>query len=65
MVEMEAFDKVHLVRLLGYDKPLDIEHERLAEMCREADLKAQAKQPVETQDNIESAKERQRKSDRV
>jgi hypothetical protein len=28
MIEMEGCDKKHLVRILGFDKPLKIEHER-------------------------------------
>lgn len=65
MVEMEAFEKSHLIRLLGYDKPLDIEHERLAAMCEEADKKAYAKAQALKMNDIEQAKEDQRKSDRV
>lgn len=67
MVEMEAFDKTHLVRLLGYDKPLNIEHESLAKMIEEADEAARAKAKANTPKlkDIDESKEIQRKSDRV
>ncbi|XP_034232665.1 transmembrane protein 70 homolog, mitochondrial [Thrips palmi] len=67
MVETEAFDKSHLIRLLGYDKPMDFEHERLAAMIEEAD-RAAAKAKAEAtpkQTDVDEASERQRKSDRV
>lgn len=69
MVEMEAFEKSHLIRLLGYDKPLDLEHERLKAMCEEADREAERKarsvEPDVKEDSVNVSKEVQRKSDRV
>lgn len=65
MVEMAAFEKEHLIRLLGYDKPLDIEHERLVELCEQADQKALNKlSKIEAESGVK-VDEKLKKSDRV
>lgn len=67
MMEMDAVNKEHLIRLLGYDKPLDLEHERLAALVKEADelyeqKKAKKKLPGKmsedsNQDNLSNEKQ--------
>ncbi|KAJ1523488.1 hypothetical protein ONE63_001341 [Megalurothrips usitatus] len=39
LVEMEAFEKHHLVRILGYDKPLDLKSEQIDNFVKEAEAR--------------------------
>lgn len=61
MVEMEGFDKSHLIRLLGYDKPLDIEHERLVAHEKKAEEQQEVQEFKESQEQILKEVEKQRR----
>ncbi|KAK3929057.1 Transmembrane protein 70-like protein, mitochondrial [Frankliniella fusca] len=57
MLELNLFDKEHLIRVLGYDKPLNIEHERLDALIKELEAEQQ-KTTSEKETTQEESKQR-------
>ncbi|XP_026273315.1 transmembrane protein 70 homolog, mitochondrial [Frankliniella occidentalis] len=63
MIELDIFDKEHLIRILGYDKPLNIEHERIEALMK--DLEADQQKTVsESSEKASSEEQKQRSSNR-